>query len=296
MKIEIKKYLFIKILIVFSIFLFFNILILLANNLGFKSLQQELVNHQLVKINENQTTIFLGDSSLGHAINADFWSNLSKQKTSNMALTGNFSFAGSYAFLKEILKKNKNLKTVIIVNNVYSWQENVKFSGFDYISQQKNFFLKYLNYLDKNLYEIKNFYFNLIFNKSKKDYSNLIINDFMKHGVKISEDAKIVFESKDFNKNKSHFLKKILKLCIEFNIKCIYLHGPIYEKSCNDKNIEFFNRINQELNSLKILYDKEIKCLTYDQIGDSLYHTSAKYKDYLTNIYYKKYIKLSKNY
>ena len=104
MKNKIKKYLLIKISLIFSIFLLFNFLVLLANVLGFKSLQQELVNHQVAKINKNNDIVFLGDSSLGHAINSNLWSELSDKPTSNMALTGNFSFAGAYAILEEIIE------------------------------------------------------------------------------------------------------------------------------------------------------------------------------------------------
>ena len=68
--IKIKKYLLIKISLIFLVFLFFNLFVLLANNLGFKSLQQELVNYQLKKINKDNQIIFLGDSSLGHGINS----------------------------------------------------------------------------------------------------------------------------------------------------------------------------------------------------------------------------------
>ena len=108
MKNKIKKYLLIKISLIFSIFLLFNFLVLLANVLGFKSLQQELVNHQVAKINKNNDIVFLGDSSLGHAINSNLWSELSDKLTSNMALTGNFSFAGAYAILEEIIEKKRN--------------------------------------------------------------------------------------------------------------------------------------------------------------------------------------------
>jgi len=58
MKNKIKKYLLIKISFIFSIFLLFNFLVLLANAIGFKSLQQELVNHQVAKINKNYEWIF----------------------------------------------------------------------------------------------------------------------------------------------------------------------------------------------------------------------------------------------
>lgn len=293
MRINIKKYLFLKIFIIFFIFLIFNILVYISSVLGFKSLQQELVNHQLSKINNNPKIVFLGDSSLGHSINSNLWSSLSGKKTSNLALTGNFSFGGSNAILREILKKNKNLETVIIVNNLYAWQEEVKFSGYEYINKQKNFFLKYLNYLDKNIFEIKNFYFNFFLKKNNENYSNLIINDFMKHGKKITKDASYRFDINRFNRNKSFFLKKIINACNDFNINCIYFHGPIYENACIDENYVFFKKVNDELSTLDIMFSNEIECLNYEQIGDTIYHASPKYKNEITKRYYKKYLAIN---
>ena len=43
-----------------------------------------------------------------------------------MALNGNFSFAGAYAILEKIIDKKKEVKTLVIINNVYAWQENIK--------------------------------------------------------------------------------------------------------------------------------------------------------------------------
>ena len=80
MRINIKKYLFLKIFIIFFIFLIFNILVYISSVLGFKSLQQELVNHQLSKINNNPKNSLLRDSSLGHSINSNLWSSLSGKK------------------------------------------------------------------------------------------------------------------------------------------------------------------------------------------------------------------------
>ncbi len=295
MKNKIKKYLLIKISLIFSIFLLFNFLVLLANVLGFKSLQQELVNHQVAKINKNNDIVFLGDSSLGHAINSNLWSELSDKPTSNMALTGNFSFAGAYAILEEIIEKKKEIKTLVIINNVYAWQENIKYTGYEYIKKQDNFFLKYLNYLDKNIFEIKNFYYQLIIKKNKKKFLNLIVNDFMKHGKKITKDANYTFEINLFNEDKSFYLKKINNLCLEFNIECFYFHGPIYQSLCKKLNFAFIKRINNELSNLRIKFDPNINCLNHDQIGDTVYHTSAKYKNIMTKIYYEKYLNLKKN-
>ena len=67
----------------------------------------QLINHQIKKnsINPKIETIFLGDSSLGNSINADYFSKLSKSNSLNLALSGNDSFAGSFALLE-----NSNFK------------------------------------------------------------------------------------------------------------------------------------------------------------------------------------------
>ena len=78
-------------------------------------------------------------------------------------------------------------------------------------------------------------------------------------------------------------------------IECFYFHGPIYQSLCKKLNFAFIKRINNELSNLRIKFDPNINCLNHDQIGDTVYHTSAKYKNIMTKIYYEKYLNLKKN-
>ena len=98
-----KKYL--RIFIFISLTSIFLLSILAFKNLFFDDLfgYQILYNYQLKKLSteEDVDTIFIGDSSLGNSINADLFSAQGATKALNLALTGNYGYAGSYNMLKK---------------------------------------------------------------------------------------------------------------------------------------------------------------------------------------------------
>jgi hypothetical protein len=62
-------------------------------------------------------TVFLGDSSLGYALDAREFSRLSGQKTANLALTGyNYGMPGAYVLLTEVLKRTRPKNVVIAIS------------------------------------------------------------------------------------------------------------------------------------------------------------------------------------
>ncbi len=84
--------------------------IFLLSIFAFKSLfldnmfgYQKLYDYQLKKLStqEDVDTIFIGDSSLGNAINADLISRQGSIKALNLALNGNYGYAGPYNMLKK---------------------------------------------------------------------------------------------------------------------------------------------------------------------------------------------------
>lgn len=81
--------------------------------------------YQLSKIDNNNfrnvSTIIVGDSSAGNAINAQYFSKLSNQKTLNLSLTGSWGIAGSLGIIKSAYNNNKNLKNIIIIQTLDIW-------------------------------------------------------------------------------------------------------------------------------------------------------------------------------
>jgi len=115
----------------FSIlFLLLSVLILVSslvlNILDFSINDNDVIRkYQLAKIyNKNFTTvstIIIGDFSGGNAINSNYFSKLIGQKSVSLCLTGSWGLSGSLGMLKKALRKNNNIKNVIIIQTLDIW-------------------------------------------------------------------------------------------------------------------------------------------------------------------------------
>ena len=91
-------------------------------------------------------------------------------------------------------------------------------------------------------------------------------------------------------------LENLISICKDQNVKKLNIHAFTDGRDVDPySGIKFIKRINNELSNLRIKFDPNINCLNHDQIGDTVYHTSAKYKNIMTKIYYEKYLNLKKN-
>ena len=79
-----------------------------------------LVNHQLAKLektDQDVRTVFIGDSSLGNAIDVETWEDLGNGKAHNLALMGHFGYAGMYHMTTRALNRLEP-KNVVIMHNI----------------------------------------------------------------------------------------------------------------------------------------------------------------------------------
>src|SRR5688572_25430320 len=66
---------------------------------------RELLDYQSAKLDgQPADTIFVGDSTLGHAIDAELWSALSGRRSVNLALTGVYGYEGGFNFIRRSLR------------------------------------------------------------------------------------------------------------------------------------------------------------------------------------------------
>jgi len=89
---------------------------------------EQLYQYQVGKISQADKfdTIFIGDSSLGNLIDAEYFSEETGQKAMNLALMGSYGYAGSYNMLKRAYAKNPDLKNVFYYSNIgYVLQRSV---------------------------------------------------------------------------------------------------------------------------------------------------------------------------
>ena len=92
-------------------FLFFIVLTytssFLLNRLGLRITNNDVIaDYQIQKIDDKEfdeiDTIFVGDSSLGNAIDKKLFNSISKLRSENLSLTGSYGIAGSLGMIKKV--------------------------------------------------------------------------------------------------------------------------------------------------------------------------------------------------
>ena len=242
-----------------------------------------LLNYQLDKINNEKKkvkTIFVGDSSLGHAINASIIESITGKKTLNLALNANVSYSGSFGMLENY--KFDNLENIYILSSLDSWRKTLDSSVYDRITSNKNLLEKY-KWILKSNFNYKVFYQTLTFAVFSEKYP-AISDDYLERSnrkIKIDEFKKI-------NENKIKYLKKIFNYCFEEKINCKFYHTPIVEYHCqNSISKKYISNVFNLLEKNKINYSKTLFCYDNNSFTDSMDHLSEKQKIKFSNFFAK---------
>lgn len=280
-------HLFLKKIIYFSILLSIVMclvtLILIKNN---PHVYQQLYYYQLEKLktNKSYSNLFIGDSSLGNAIDSNEFSILSSQKSVNCALTGLYGYAGSYNILKTAHKYNPNLKNIILIQTLDMQTREVAMDGyvrsftsisdFTETDDKIGFIKSYIQYIRS---------IPLLF-WVKKD--NLLVNDYIKqNGLYEPDSTQSSLSTSAINKNKIKYLIKIINYCLHNDLNIIYLHGPLYEEKISVSR-NYIIEVNKLLNNKNITLIKQTISIKKNQLGDNEDHVHPKYKKKFTKIYY----------
>jgi len=264
----------------------------------------QLYKYQVKKMQNpknNYELVFLGDSALGNAVDADYFTEISGVKAANLALTGVYGFAGSYNFLKETYRHQKNLKYVVLVHYPGIGSQGDPFTGYIY------------SFLDPDFRDLKNFstrekldllYYSYIFFFNFENYKRFfrgialhylgsgneegfIVSDYVKQYKKIEFDEKNANgdSPQSILKDGFIFLKKIADFCQKNNLKLLFVYGTQYEKYF-DLSTDYMAQLNQLIKDQNVLLEEEPVKIPLKKVGDSLNHVDIPYKKEFTKIYY----------
>ena len=261
-----------------------------------------IIDYQLKKINNskfiNIDTIFVGDSSLGNAVDKNYFNKISNLKSENLSLTASYGIAGSLGIIKKAIKNNPNIKNIIIMQTLDIW-------GRPY---SKNAILELFSFKDMNLYlnkgEIISYFINLkeiywhikyIFNigniknfkiSKNLDYISQNENKYSNNKLSFKQDSKL--NNIKISEGKLKEINMLEIYCRKNKINCIFLNGPIH-LSYSKNSIIFIDKIKESLsqNFTHVNYFEKIFEYPGLKIGDSLVHIDPKYKNETTYDIYK---------
>lgn len=195
---------------------------------------QKLYNHQIEKLaaHRDAHTIFVGDSSLGNAINAGLFSDLTSTVTLNLALTGVYGYGGTLNMIKKAVKANP-VRNVIVMLQSNTLSTSMTYEGYVYTFEPPHD-LSLREWMD-----ISRTFLNVtlspyaLTNIAKHHMGILdggvIENDYVRQGERLPLRDTAAPIERTIMDNQSVFLKKISAFCRARNINLIYAHGPIFE-------------------------------------------------------------------
>ena len=248
---------------------------------GFDSYDLFLYQREKMRAPGPVDTVFVGDSSLGNAIDARVWSELTGRPARNLALTGAFGYGGTLNMARQSVGRHRPREIIIMQT-----PEMLTRSGG---------LLGYLHTLDRlpSLNEVPlsvllEAYVNLdtviavagrVLRASEPRHLDARLYDFVKQGRPLAEIPGFaqrygseVLRREQLNAGHLPFLERIAALCRAERIRCTYAHGPILESYCAN-SARYFEEANAMIEStgLRVLPGTPI-CMPLSDAGDTQDH------------------------
>jgi hypothetical protein len=232
--------------------------------------------------------IFIGDSSLGNAINAGLFSSLAGLDAENYALTGSFGLHGSFDMLQKVHAHDRNLKTVVLMQtaDIFTRKNPSQFRP-----TKKYFKSEHFNGVQLNIYNYATFRLfadRLFGGKAGKDKKYELANDYIRQGEPIDAHKELrPIAVKKIEAESTQFLNEIDRYCRKKKLNCIFAYGPLAEDICKGSGA-YMERANGFIAATGLSFAGETPvCIPRNKLGDSTDHVRAEYKDDYTRAYYR---------
>ncbi|TAK91062.1 MAG: hypothetical protein EPO06_07055 [Burkholderiaceae bacterium] len=233
--------------------------------------------------------LFVGDSSLGNAIDAGVWDQTTHTRSINLALTGSYGLSGSLYMINKVLEKRQP-KRIYIVQTADIWEREQNLSMNDALkaaSRAQSFWFRLADDMTikgtlRSMRYLSGFFSGQI------DRQNIFHKDFVRQATKIDwRDDPEEFRADGMkvagiSENNFKYAQEIVRLCDARQIDCQFAYGPLLDSICS-KSTTYFAQVNQKLEKLgaKLVMSQPI-CLPYEQMGDTNDHIAPESKEAIT--------------
>jgi hypothetical protein len=236
-------------------------------------------------------TVILGDSSIGYGLDAKIFSELSHQKTVNLALTGfNYGIGGAYVLLTEVLSHARPRNVVIALSaqtlSVAMWKIKWRpIRGFIQAARRHPQLLFTVNpevswqvtkELGVELFDKQLFLEGLEYLQGARPtfQDDFVRYDYYPPGndvVQMPKDSTYALEGEppvDYDV----FFAKIARLCKANGMNCVFMFGPLMQKVVEHSPMTFANETSRiERAGIKVIRQSPIRIPEQDQ-GNTINH------------------------
>lgn len=251
-----------------------------------------LVTFQQDKIDRRKfvDTIFVGDSSLGNAIDSAEFDSLTGSKSLNLALSGNFGYAGSYNMIRRAVIRHPELRNVVIMQTLDVITRHIPYHSYVLSSPDLRIFdlgsdLRWpvAAAFVSELLDWHTFLY--IPNLLRGEKALVFDNDYVRQDPDHHPQVNNLAPMPPVNPLDTRFLREIAGLCRGRRLNCFYAHGPLLEGIINNSK-EQLEETNIDIreNGLRLALDRPMP-IPSDRIGDSEDHVAPPFKSEATHYY-----------
>lgn len=247
-------------------------------------------------------TVFLGDSSLGYAVDAAAFDRIAGTRSVNLALTGGHGHAGALVYLRRLKREQKALRNVILFFNVDAMAYGSNLRGRFYMSpwpiepalglrHQIKLIGTYLSRLTE-LWEAQSLVWQWL-----SGVDRTAISDDLRARGYIASYGRIDTGAPHFLAYSMPtvigppgpvYLRAISRLCKAEGWNCIYIQGPMVSQAIKDNDAEraYLSASRDEIESLGIqLLDENPIRIHDEDRGDTIFHVTPTSRQKFTEIY-----------
>lgn len=253
---------------------------------------QALLDYQFGKIGKGTAPdiIFVGDSSLGNAIDAGEWTKISGQRALNLALSGSYGYEGTYNMIRRLTDWSAP-KHVVVVQTGDMLQRPP--SEESYIMTAPGLFGRLLAYwrMSMSAQQVEGAAVWLLSylrsGKPPPTRESIIVNDYVQQAPQRQPNPNIApWLPSSIRPDKAAYLNEIGEFCRARGLDCLYVHGPLSGPTCSN-SAPYFAEVAKvvERSGLRLVQATPL-CVPDDEAGDGRDHIRPDLKAAYTRKYH----------
>jgi hypothetical protein len=258
-----------------------------------------IYDYQVAKIEDadEMNLVFVGDSSLGSAINADLFSELAGSPSASLALTGTYGVGASFNMIRQANDQH-DVRTAVVMQGLNTMTRPYVVAGYFFTTTD-------LKLSELSPVEIAKLYLN--YRTAKETLQQVMRHGFLREPPEMEggytkqrarrPDHRAGPDDEVVNNPllpgmvaspEIEFIERIAEYCESESIRCVYAHGPIYDGYCKAA-APYIESLNQAITGAGLeVVEGTPPCVPLDELGDQVDHVAPPMRESYTRWYYER--------
>lgn len=257
-----------------------------------------IYDHQVAKIEgaHEMKTIFVGDSSLGSAIDTALFSKLSGSPSASLALSGTYGVGASFNMIRRANDRHE-VRTAVVMQSLNTMTRPDVVAGYFFTTAK-------LELTELSPIELAKLYLN--YRTAKETIQQVQRRGFKREppsleGGHIAQKKRRTGRDGPEEEVKNQpflpgmvsgaeidFVVRIADYCESESIRCVYAHGPIYDGYCRTAG-PYIESLNEAITGAGLeVVEGTPACLPLAEVGDQVDHIAPSMREPYTRWYYER--------